>query len=132
MLYFHAPFGSLKTLRFRAVLKAKHAVIANMEVYCMKIAILGAGNVGTALGTGWARAGHRILFGVSNPQDTKHKAANAAADNAAIGKVAEVVNEADVVVLAVPWDAVPSVIGQCGSLEGKVIIDATNPLTFGK
>jgi 8-hydroxy-5-deazaflavin:NADPH oxidoreductase len=45
----------------------------------MKIAILGAGNVGSALGIGWARAGHRILFGVSNPHDTKHQAVAAAA-----------------------------------------------------
>ena len=98
----------------------------------MKIAILGAGNVGKALGIGWARAAHRILFGVSNPDDAKHQAAVAAAGNAAIGKLAQVVKDAEVVVLAVPWDAVASVIEQCGSLDGKIIVDATNPLSFGQ
>ena len=98
----------------------------------MEIAILGAGNVGRALGTGWARAGHRILFGVNDPEDPKHQGAVLAAGNAAIGKIAQVVKEANVLVLAVPWDAVPGVIEQCGSLDEKVILDPTNPLTFGK
>jgi predicted dinucleotide-binding enzyme len=30
----------------------------------MKIAVIGAGKVGSALGSGWAKAGHTIIFGV--------------------------------------------------------------------
>ena len=37
----------------------------------MKIAIIGAGNVGTSLGSGWVKAGHQIIYGVRNPQDEK-------------------------------------------------------------
>ncbi len=35
----------------------------------MKIGIFGAGNVGGALGTGWARKGHEVFFGVPKPTD---------------------------------------------------------------
>ena len=37
----------------------------------MKIAILGAGNVGGTLGKGWAKKGHQVFFGVRHPDDEK-------------------------------------------------------------
>ncbi len=45
----------------------------------MKIAIIGAGNVGAALGKGWARAGHSICYGVRDPSSDKHAAVASAA-----------------------------------------------------
>ena len=98
----------------------------------MRIAILGAGNVGTALGIGWSRAGHDIVFGVRDPSDPKARLSSEAAGSAAVTNVATAAGEADVIVLAVPWEAVPAVIGDCGSLAGKTLIDATNPLRFGE
>jgi predicted dinucleotide-binding enzyme len=38
----------------------------------MNITILGAGNVGRALGLGFARADHMVAFGVRNPADPRH------------------------------------------------------------
>jgi len=40
----------------------------------MQIAIIGAGNVGGALGKGWTRAGHTITYGVRDPSAAKHQA----------------------------------------------------------
>jgi predicted dinucleotide-binding enzyme len=40
----------------------------------MNIAILGWGNVGSALGRGWAKKGHKVVFGARNPADDKVKA----------------------------------------------------------
>jgi len=40
----------------------------------MKIGIIGAGQVGGALGRGLARAGHQVVYGVRDPQDAKHRA----------------------------------------------------------
>lgn len=37
----------------------------------MRIAIIGAGNVGGTLGTAWAVKGHHIVFGVRDPRDAK-------------------------------------------------------------
>ncbi len=95
-----------------------------------RIAIIGAGNVGASLGKGWANAGHHILFGVTDPTDPKHGVAAAAAGNAVVGPVADVVSQADIVVLAVPWDAVPSALSACGDVSGRILVDATNPLKF--
>ena len=96
----------------------------------MKIAIIGAGNVGAALGEGWSKAGHEIRFGVPNPNDPKHQTALSAAPGASVSTVAEAASGADVIALAVPWDAVPDAVAACGDVGGRVIIDATNPLRF--
>lgn len=97
----------------------------------MHIAILGAGHVGGALGLGWARAGHSIAYGVPDPKDPRHAETAAAAGDARLGTVAEAVAQAEIIVLAVPWDAVPGAIAACGDLTGRLLIDVTNPLRFG-
>ena len=39
----------------------------------MRIAIIGAGNVGSALGRGWSAAGEQVVFGVPDPADPKYR-----------------------------------------------------------
>lgn len=97
----------------------------------MKIAIIGAGNVGASLGKGWARAGHRIALGVPDSADPKYARAAEAAGRAAVAGVADAVVQSDAIVLAVPWDAVPDAIAACGDLSGRLLIDVTNPLKAG-
>src|SRR4051812_47626660 len=97
----------------------------------MQITIIGAGNVGAALGKGWARAGHIIVYGVPNPDDPRHDQAAAAAGGARLATVGEAVQGTDAIVLAVPWDAVPAAIAACGDLSGRLLIDVTNPLRIG-
>ncbi|HEY7677782.1 MAG TPA: NAD(P)-binding domain-containing protein [Candidatus Methylomirabilis sp.] len=95
----------------------------------MKIAIIGAGNVGSALGKGWAAKGHDIAFGVRNPGDTRVQAVIQATGNRArAASVKEAAADAAVVVLATPWGATQEAIRAAGSLSGKIVIDATNPL----
>ena len=85
----------------------------------MEIGILGSGGVGRALAAGYARHGHRVRIGTRQ----------AAVEGVPTGSPADVVRIAEVVVLAVNGrvavDLVRSVAGQ---LEGKVLVDATNPL----
>jgi predicted dinucleotide-binding enzyme len=97
----------------------------------MRIAIAGAGNVGGALGKGWARAGHNIAYGVPDPSDPKHRPAAEAAGGARLGTVAEAVSGADVIVLAVPFGAAAEALAAAGDLAGRILIDATNPLRMG-
>ncbi len=94
----------------------------------MQIAIIGAGNVGKALGIGWSRAGHTIHFGVPDPTDPKHHTTARAAGDAIVATLENATAAANVVVLAVPWDAVPSALTACGNLTAKILLDATNPL----
>jgi 8-hydroxy-5-deazaflavin:NADPH oxidoreductase len=88
----------------------------------MKISIIGAGHVGGALGSGWARHGHEIIFGVRNPKKTD------SATTAKIVPVMEAAQSSDVVVLSVPWGAVPDALLSAGDLKGKILLDATNPV----
>ena len=77
----------------------------------MNIGIIGAGNVGGALGQSWARAGHKIKFGVRNPGDPKHRARlDACGPNAGTGTNAEAAAFGDVIVLATPWEATQAAI----------------------
>lgn len=98
----------------------------------MQIAILGTGNVGQALGAGWARAGHQIVFGSREPQSDKVRAvlqAVGAGAQAATPQAA--VTTAEVVVLATPWRAAQAVVTGVQGWEGKIVIDATNPIAPG-
>jgi 8-hydroxy-5-deazaflavin:NADPH oxidoreductase len=94
----------------------------------MRIAIIGMGNVGGALGGRWAAAGHEVVFGARDPKDAK-TIAEAKAAKAGVASVADAAGKGEVVVLAVPWKAVPDALASAGDLKGKVVLDCTNPLT---
>ena len=96
----------------------------------MKLSIIGAGNVGRSLAQGWSRVGHAIVFGVKSPADQKHVPIASIIPGASVKTVREAVEDAEVVVLAVPWDAAAAACAACGDFAGKVLIDATNPLRF--
>lgn len=91
----------------------------------MKIAILGAGNVGGTLGGRFAEAGHEVFFGVPNPSEYIDKFGFGI-----VGTVAETAETAEIIVLAVPFDAAAAALSECGNLANKIIVDATNPLKF--
>jgi NADPH-dependent F420 reductase len=96
----------------------------------MKIAVIGAGNVGSTLGMRWAAVGHEVVFGVRDPRNAKHAAlVSQPGGKVRLATIAEAVAPADVVLLATPWDASGAAITACANLAGKALIDATNPLT---
>lgn len=87
----------------------------------MKVAIIGAGNVGRALGGAWSTA-HDVTYGVPAPDDPKY-------DGLAVASNADAAQPADVVALCTPWQATERAVADCGDLTGKVLVDCTNPLT---
>jgi len=93
----------------------------------MKIGILGAGNVGSALGRSFARNGHEIMYGVRDA--SKPDVVSLVVETGAkAGSVADAAQFGEVVVLSVHWGAVRDVISAAGDLAGKVLLDCTNPL----
>ncbi len=91
----------------------------------MNIAILGAGNVGATLGRRFAEQGHAVSFGVPNPEKYADSGLNGA-----VGTVAEVAQAAEIILLAVPYNAAAQAIKDCGDVRGKILLDATNPLAM--
>jgi 8-hydroxy-5-deazaflavin:NADPH oxidoreductase len=93
----------------------------------MRIAILGAGNVGGALAAAAVRAGHSVVVAASTPQSARDAAAGAGAE-AAVDN-AEAVRGAEIVVLAVPHSAVAGIAEEIADVVGDaVVVDSTNPL----
>lgn len=93
----------------------------------MRIAIIGAGNVGGGLAGAATAAGHDVVLSASTPANAQETAVRTGA--AAAGTNAEAVRGADVVVLAVPGSIAADVAAALGdALDGTVVVDATNPL----
>src|SRR5476649_2969201 len=99
----------------------------------MKLAIIGAGNVGGALGVSWAqKAAYEICFGVRDPKSDKTQALlRAIGGKARAGTAAEAAAFTDIIVLSTPWSAAETAIRAMGGLKGKILLDSTNPLTRG-
>jgi hypothetical protein len=96
----------------------------------MKIGILGSGNIGGALGRTWAAAGHTVMFSGSRDQAKLEGLAQQAGHGATWGTLEEAAAFGEVVLLALLWPQVLEALPQLAPvLEGKILIDASNPLT---
>jgi 8-hydroxy-5-deazaflavin:NADPH oxidoreductase len=93
----------------------------------MKIAIIGAGNVGTGLTKYLVPAGHQVMLSFS--KDIAQLRATAQALGASAGTVAEAVAFADLVVLCTPFAVTPDALSQVGEVAGRrPLWDCTNAL----
>lgn len=93
----------------------------------MKIAVIGSGNVGSALGCGWAGRGHEVVFGVRDPASAKVAAVVERAPGSRAAGVSEAARASEVVVLTTPWgDATQQAVKACGDLASKPVLDCTN------
>jgi predicted dinucleotide-binding enzyme len=93
----------------------------------MKIAIIGTGNVGGALATKWANAGHEIFLGVQDLNQFKGQNLLNNPNTRAMS-VQEAVTAAECILLATPAQAAIDVAKNLGDTSGKIIIDAMNIL----
>ena len=91
----------------------------------MNIAIIGTGNVGGALASGWAKAGHTIHLGVQDVNQFKGKDL-LNNPRTYVYSIAEAVAKSEVVLIATPPTAIFSIIEHMGDVSGKTLIDATN------
>jgi NADPH-dependent F420 reductase len=94
----------------------------------MKVAIIGTGNIGKALGGTLTRAGHDVTLAAQDVDKTREVAREVGASAAA--QPVDAARDADVIVLAVPYGALDDVAREIKSeATDKVVIDVTNPLT---
>ena len=92
-----------------------------------KIGIIGSGNVGSAIGAAWAKAGHSVMFSSRHLDEDKALAAKVGA-NASAGTPEEAAAFGEVLLFSVPYRALPDLGKSLAShIQGKVVIDACNP-----
>ena len=100
----------------------------------MRIGILGTGTLATALGEGWARAGHELVVG-GRSRAKAQKLAGRLGGGARAVTPREAVTGRDAVLLAVSWDGVEDMLRTAGAsdglLEGTPLIDPTNAIEHG-
>lgn len=85
----------------------------------MKIGIVGRGNVGNTLGRRFAEAGYHVMYGVKSPAHSNEQSVDA------------LVNWAEMVFLAVPATAISAEFFSGEGWQGKIVVDATNPIAPG-
>ena len=90
----------------------------------MRIAIIGKGNVGKALGPAFKAAGHAVTYGVRHPDDPKY----AGDDGIALATPGEAAAGAEAIVLAVKWSQAVAALAELGDIGGKILIDCNNPV----
>ena len=90
----------------------------------MHIAIIGTGNVGGALATRWAKAGHEIHLGVRDPEHFKGREL-LKNGNTDVQGISEAIAGSESVLLSTPPTAILEIIDAMGDLAGKVVIDAS-------
>lgn len=103
------------------------APATELEGEGLRIGIIGSGNMGGGLGTAWASQGHEVFFSSRNPEELAELVA-AAGPTAHAGTVEEAVEFGDVILIAVPYGALPQIGADHGDeMRGKVVIDLGNP-----
>jgi predicted dinucleotide-binding enzyme len=96
----------------------------------MSISIIGAGNVGMALGQAFSQRGETVIYGVPEPAKY-HDAVAALSDKTRVTSTAEAILASEVVILATPYAAVAAIAQSISDWDGKILVDATNPLAPG-
>ena len=93
----------------------------------MNIGIIGPGKMGSGLGRIWAEKGHRIIFSFSRSHDKLNTLARSV-KNGRAGTPAEAAEASEVILLSVGWAVVKDALQSAGTMQGKILIDCTNPL----
>ncbi len=93
------------------------------------IGVIGTGRVGGALGPRFGDLGYTVVYGSRDPgSDKVQRLVARSGDGASATSQREAAQQADIILLAVPWRATEEVVKSLGDLDGKIIMDAVNPL----
>ncbi|WP_219060112.1 NADPH-dependent F420 reductase [Pseudomonas sp. UMAB-08] len=93
----------------------------------MKITVVGTGNMGSAFAKQLSSVGHIVR--ITGRDIDKAKALAAQFDNVSAYPAAEALGDSDVVVVATAYEDAAKALQSLGNLQGKVVIDITNPLS---
>ncbi len=93
----------------------------------VKIGIIGAGRIGGTLGELWVKAGYQVLLSSRHPENLKDLA-DRLGPLARVGTPREAAAFGDVILISVPYGALPQVGRDfAGEMRGKIVLDTGNP-----
>jgi predicted dinucleotide-binding enzyme len=94
----------------------------------LKIGIIGTGKIGSALARHWIDAGHEVFVSSRHPEELQGLA-DELGMRAHAGTPAEAADFGEVVLISIPYSAIPQVGAELSaSLAGKVVLDTSNPI----
>jgi predicted dinucleotide-binding enzyme len=112
-------------LAFAAAIRPS-ALLAQATGGKLRIGTIGSGKLGGTIGGLWVKAGHPVLFSSRHPEELKDMVAGLG-PLAQSGTVAQAIAFGDVVLMAVPYGALPQVgKDNAEALSGKIVLDACN------
>ncbi|MBC8141162.1 MAG: NAD(P)-binding domain-containing protein [Armatimonadetes bacterium] len=94
----------------------------------MKIGIIGAGSMGSALGKIWAMQGHHVEFSFTRDPNKLARIVEEIGLDTQVATPADAVRNSDVILIAVWPDALETALREAGSLSGKVVITCVSGL----
>jgi 8-hydroxy-5-deazaflavin:NADPH oxidoreductase len=109
-----------------AVLATRKMALAQAGTDQIKIGVIGSGHIGGTIGGLWVKAGHPVLFSSRHPEELT-SLVQSLGPLAKAGTVAEALDFAPVVLVAVPYKAIPELAKDYGpKFVGKIVIDPAN------
>ena len=100
----------------------------NLESSKDTVAVIGTGDMGDSFGPRLAATGYQVVYGSRNPASEKVKALVALTGHGATATTQrEAAQQADIILLAIPWPAMETVAQNLGDLGGKIVIDMSWP-----
>jgi predicted dinucleotide-binding enzyme len=97
----------------------------------MRVGVIGAGRIGGNCARQAVKSGHEVMLSFTRDPAKLRQFATDLGDLASAGTVADAVAFGEVVILSVPWAAIPEALAQAGDLTGKIVIDTTNQFGAG-
>jgi 8-hydroxy-5-deazaflavin:NADPH oxidoreductase len=93
----------------------------------LKIGIVGSGRMGGSLATLWVQAGHEVMLSSRHPEELR-ALATSLGPRAHVGTPREAAMVGDVVLISIPYGALPEVGRELRvQLAGKIVLDTCNP-----
>lgn len=126
-LFFKLDLASAVVLALIGMLLTTPAAMS-AEKSSLKVGVIGSGNLGSTVGELWIKAGHEVLFSSRHPEELQGLVKRLG-PRAHAGTTREAANFGDVILVAVPYAALPEVGRDLANeLPGKIVLDACNPV----
>jgi predicted dinucleotide-binding enzyme len=108
------------------------AAESKSELKTETVAVIGTGDMGDSLGPRFAELGYRVVYGSrSHDSDRVKELVKSTGEHASAASPMQAAQDADIVLLLVPWPAMETVAQSLGDLDGKIIVDVSMPFKQG-